>query len=279
MSPILVGTDGSEAAEAAVEWAAYEAMRRGVGLSVLHASAWYGEAAEQVLASAQLRAWRCAPHVEVSGSIVDTDPGSGLIRHAATADMVVVGNKGHGRLVGQLVGSVALQVAGQARCPVMLVPLGAHHPQVDLIVVGVGVDSAEVPLRTAFDEAVIHDARLHAVHGWSPPMAFSPGVPVPVQPTSRELRQSVEAGIRSMVAQWSEKYPSVRVTVQVATDYPRNALLAAAQDADLVVVGAHERDGWHLLALGSVTGSVIHHSRCPVLIARGQSGHGRQGVD
>jgi len=40
---------------------------------------------------------------------------------AARPDMVVMGSRGHGRLAGLLLGSVAQKVTGLARCPVLVV--------------------------------------------------------------------------------------------------------------------------------------------------------------
>jgi len=37
---------------------------------------------------------------------------------------------------------------------------------------------------------------------------------------------------------------------------------------DLVVMGAHGITGWDKLILGSVTDSVVHRVKCPVLIVR-----------
>jgi len=43
---------------------------------------------------------------------------------------------------------------------------------------------------------------------------------------------------------------------------------AKSQKHDLVVIGSHGRTGFDKLLLGSVTNSVVHRVRCPVLIVR-----------
>jgi nucleotide-binding universal stress UspA family protein len=46
-----------------------------------------------------------------------------LLDAASTADMVVVGRRGHGGFLGLLIGSVAEQIAHHAKCPAVIVPL------------------------------------------------------------------------------------------------------------------------------------------------------------
>ncbi len=45
-------------------------------------------------------------------------------------------------------------------------------------------------------------------------------------------------------------------------------IFAKSKKFDLIVMGAHDRTGWDKLILGSVTDSVAHRVRCPVLIVR-----------
>jgi nucleotide-binding universal stress UspA family protein len=51
------------------------------------------------------------------------DPGELILAAAKdrAADLIVVGSRGHGRLVGLLLGSVAQKLAGLAACPVLVV--------------------------------------------------------------------------------------------------------------------------------------------------------------
>ena len=49
------------------------------------------------------------------------------------------------------------------------------------------------------------------------------------------------------------------------------ALLDAAKDADLLIVGSRGHGGFAGLLLGSVSSQVVHHAPCPVLIVRPRS--------
>jgi nucleotide-binding universal stress UspA family protein len=56
------------------------------------------------------------------------------------------------------------------------------------------------------------------------------------------------------------------VTVRAVTGIPAGELLTAAEDADLLVVGARGAGGFKRLLLGSVSTHVTHHAHCPVVV-------------
>ena len=54
---------------------------------------------------------------------------------------------------------------------------------------------------------------------------------------------------------------------------PGHALVEAAEDADLLVVGSRGRSNLRGVLLGSVSRHCVHHAPCPVVVAR-RSSHG-----
>lgn len=56
------------------------------------------------------------------------------------------------------------------------------------------------------------------------------------------------------------------VTVQAVNGVPAEALLGAAADADMIVLGARGSGGFARLRMGSVSDQVAHHAHCPVVI-------------
>ncbi len=138
--PVVVGVDGSKAAERAVRWAALEARRRHVPVRVVQAAGWVpplhqytdrsfgpdprlalvGAARADVAAAAKVAA-TAAPGVVVEQQVLDGFPVPRLLDEATTAQLVVVGDRGRGGVVGLLLGSVAATLAAHGACPVVVV--------------------------------------------------------------------------------------------------------------------------------------------------------------
>ena len=60
----------------------------------------------------------------------------------------------------------------------------------------------------------------------------------------------------------------LEVVVQAVSGDPARALLDAAKDADLLVVGSRGRGGFRGLVLGSTSQKVAHRAPCPVVVVR-----------
>jgi nucleotide-binding universal stress UspA family protein len=142
---IVVGTDGSRSAEAAIAWAAREAALRSAELHVIHAwtpghatypSPWYTpsdigveatvEASQTIAAriceSAREQATAAAPGVVVRSEAIEGGSTQVLLDRADGAELLVVGARGHGGIIGLMLGSVSDQCARHARIPVVVVP-------------------------------------------------------------------------------------------------------------------------------------------------------------
>jgi nucleotide-binding universal stress UspA family protein len=129
-APVLVGIDCSSASELATAIAFDEASRRGVELRALHAWSdvavfagpivdWVPEA-ERSLAE-YLAGWQERyPDVEVHRLVAFDHPGRALIEESESAQLVVVGSHGRGRLSGTLLGSVSNAVVHSIRMPVIV---------------------------------------------------------------------------------------------------------------------------------------------------------------
>jgi nucleotide-binding universal stress UspA family protein len=61
------------------------------------------------------------PPVRVQPQVKEGRPAKVLIDESATADLLVVGNRGHGGFAGLVIGSVSQHVAAYAKCPVTVV--------------------------------------------------------------------------------------------------------------------------------------------------------------
>jgi nucleotide-binding universal stress UspA family protein len=145
MGKIVVGIDGSDVSKAALRWALAEAQLRHATVEAVHA--WLPlpivasdvapvpgqasaaeliaslpplqDAAEQLVRRAVEEVASDAS-VEVEGIAVEGPAAQVLIDRSRTAELIVVGSRGHGGFVGLLLGSVSFQVAHHAMCPVVI---------------------------------------------------------------------------------------------------------------------------------------------------------------
>ncbi|MGW3286294.1 universal stress protein, partial [Streptomyces sp. NPDC001002] len=193
--PITAGVDGTEESLAALAWAAREAVRRGLPLRVVQA--WRFQPYEAIdaadqdtqagwvrdgLAEAVRTVTSRHADLEVSTDVLEGDPVDTLVAAAAEAELLVLGSRGHGPVVGFLLGSVGQQVIAEASRPVVLVRAGdeaaGEAAGRELVVGQQGdpEDSAET-LRFAFETAAARGAAVRAVRAWTlpPVFAYSPG--------------------------------------------------------------------------------------------------------
>jgi nucleotide-binding universal stress UspA family protein len=277
--PVVVGVDGSASAYRAVEWAAGEAHRRGVGLRLVRAFSWttadhptgwvarYRDEMLDVSRRQVARAVRVAadtrPDVEAESQVEIGAPIEVLSSEARRAQLLVLGDRGLGEVIGLVLGSVAVSLAARGACPVVVVRgerAGADGP----VVVGVdGSPVSEAALAFAFDAAAARGVDLVAVHAWSPTAI------------DEELASLVEwdasaesAVLAERLAGWGQKYPQVAVRRTVVRDGAVRALVTASAGAQLVVVGSRGRGNAAGLLLGSVSHGVLHGAHCPVAVVR-----------
>jgi nucleotide-binding universal stress UspA family protein len=137
---IVVGVDGSAQSRAALVWAAREAEMRGCPLDVVYGwqvkgeprppGEWGGVAPpaqayqEQARARTQAVVDEVLPggvRCELTVHAVHKPAGRALIDFCRIADLLVVGSKEHGRLVGWLVGSTSDDALKNATCTVVVV--------------------------------------------------------------------------------------------------------------------------------------------------------------
>jgi len=78
---------------------------------------------------------------------------------------------------------------------------------------------------------------------------------------TKELESFKSAAKKVQVSFHSEIIESHSITKTIVS-------YSKSKKIDLIVMGAHGIAGWDKLILGSVTDSVVHRVRCPVLIVR-----------
>ncbi len=282
--PLVVGVDGSEPSLRAVDWAADEAVVRGIPLKVVYACLWdrYEGAAlahdlgrpdgrptpQDVIGAATRRAHARQPALEVTSAVVFDAPEYALVHAGREAAAVVVGTRGRSGLAEMLLGSVSLTVAAQADCPVIVLR-GSHDNQVTppvhgRVVVGVGEHpehSAAVAFAAA--EALRRQVPLEAVRAWRCPAIETTDHPrladTPAQVHEEQAEKALDEALNDLS-------PAVDLVRRTAEGPARQVLVDASHRADLLVVGARRTEGRFGLQLGRVAHAALHHSACPVAV-------------
>ncbi|MEV0647904.1 universal stress protein [Phytomonospora sp. NPDC050363] len=277
---VVVGADGSESSTRAIESAAHEAMLRGLRLRIVHAVIWsmvdtpmdlaamgipredLREAAKVILADAEERARMAAPEIEISTHMEIAGAAQALLSEGENADLIVVGNRGHGGFTGLLVGSTAVQVAAHATCPVLVVrPDVPREDPTGPIVVGVdGSPEGRLALRFAITEAKLRGATVRALHAL--PEGFPPE-------EGAEALAAAEKLLDTALVEIDAAPGDVSVSAEIVRGQPAEALVEASRTASMIAVGGRGRGGFRGLLFGSVSHALIHHAECSVAIARG----------
>ncbi|MGY0489657.1 universal stress protein [Streptomyces sp. WG-D5] len=275
---LSVGTDASRESVHAADWAAREALRRGLPLRLVQAADTERPAPRLpdvdlpdrgVLDLVALRLSYAHPALEIIARRRPQQPVTALLEAAAESETLVLGSRGFTGYSGFLVGSVALAVTARSLRPVILVRAGGlpedEREGADYRPVVVGIDVTEPSdevLSYAFEAAALRDAPLHVLHAWTlPPLRTEQhGGALPGDAARREGR--LRRSLAEAVGTWRTKYPEVRVEERLLYGQAGHHLLKAATNASLTVVG-RRTDASHL---GCTAHSVVHHVTSPVAV-------------
>jgi nucleotide-binding universal stress UspA family protein len=136
---IIVGVDGSPPSVAALRWAVHHAELTGGSIDAIIAwefslvASGFGWAPNQAfddtsyceLATKTLNAAvgdvNPPPAIVVNQMVLEGNPAKVLLNTAKDADLLVVGNRGHGAFVDALIGAVSVRCLHHATCPVVVV--------------------------------------------------------------------------------------------------------------------------------------------------------------
>jgi len=284
---IIVAADGSPASNAAVCWAAQDAVLRRIPLTVVHVvnpvvtawphsplpdgvAVWQENEGRRILADSLKLARDTVndnPRIPIESELIFSATAPTLVDLSKEADLIVVGTYGRGALARGLLGSVSSSLVRQAHCPVAVIrdeeprmPDPAQAP----VLVGIdGSPASELATAIAFDEASRRRVNLVAVHAWSDTEIFElPGL------DWSAVKAEEERLLAEGLAGWQERYPDVIVHRLLVCDRPARVLVETSEAAQLVVLGSHGRGGFAGMLLGSVSNAVVQSVRMPVIVAR-----------
>lgn len=141
------------------------------------------------------------------------------------------------------------------------------------IIVGVdGSGHSHHALEWAIREAAVRHSPLTVLTVQQPaavPWGIGASVPIPYlydqDLAERALKMAQEETDSTLEKVGPESRPS-SVTVRAVVAFPAEALLEAATDADMLVVGCRGAGGFTRLLMGSVSTQVSQHAHCPVVV-------------
>lgn len=285
MSDIVVGVDGSPCSVTALRWALTEARLRGVTVRAVLAWAPEGRPAPifercssfdpeviEKTAAAYLHETVANldlgdPPVKIVERLVYQHPVGALVAESAYASMLVVGARGIGPVRRIMAGSISSGCAQEADAPVVVVR-GTPGAASDRRPILAGVDGSTASITAlawAAGEAKLRGVPLRAVHAWHIPPGFYNGFYALPDPA---IRESARALLDDALTKALGTTPDVDVQAELLPGWASPALIEAAGQAQLLVVGARGHGGFTGLMLGSTSHQCVLHAPCPTAVIR-----------
>ena len=272
---VVAGYDGSDGAAAAVRWAARHARAVKFPLHVVHCSMWplltrhlgpvpgvsgsgLEQSAQSILEEGVAHAAAEVPGLEVRSTLLHGLPAQVLAQVSKGEELLVVGSRGLGGFLGLLVGSVSLELAATAACPVAVIRRDLHPD--GPVVAAVDASGSPAALEDACALATAWQAPLTVIHVHHQLPGHGPA--------TQEADAEAHKVLSSAVAHARAVAPAVPVEGKMLADSSvPHAILQASAEARIVVVGSRGR-GILRETMGSTAHAVLHHAHGPVLISR-----------
>ena len=275
MKLVMVGVDGSKAAEAAVRWTGRLAAATGAQMLAVHAhhrphaDVPPSEHQRLLAERASILAGDWVRSAVEAGASVDTkviagDPRTALLTKAATerTDLLVLGRSGSGGGPGFLhVGSVVEHAAHHTHCPLAVIPSDVVGP-IRRIVIGVdGSQTSSAAVAWCAWLAGAAGAEVVAVTVEEPIVEWTPSW------DDKNWRRHAERDIETWVAPLTDAGVAVDRVVSENL-HPVDGLLgvASAWGADLLVLGTRGAGGFTGLRFGGVAMKVLHRAPLPLVL-------------
>jgi nucleotide-binding universal stress UspA family protein len=143
------------------------------------------------------------------------------------------------------------------------------HPDGGVVVGDDGSEGAAHAVRFALEEAVRRGTTLHVVRAWSilstsRPADVPPGFAASLAEYEAAAKEEEIARIHHLLGD----EPTAPVEVHCVHSPAAQALIAASETADVIVVGSRGLGGFRSLVLGSVAEQCIRHASGPVIVVR-----------
>ncbi len=288
---LLVATDFSDTAQAAVAWAVEIARGHGAKVTLVHAVDLPGPVADYGLVpkdvSAELQEAALArlgeaeepirqAGVETASHLLLGLPSVAILEAAGqlAPDLLVLGSRGLSGFRHLLLGSTAARVVQRASCPVLTVhpeDTGRHRPIRTILVPTDFSEDARLAAGAA--RHLLHKleekARLILLHAYHLPVEYTAYGTIP---TSWSYLQKFASDAEELLAKEAEGLGSQDLPIETVSreGYAPEVILqeAEARGADIIAMGTHGHTGLAHLLMGSTAERVVQHAPCPVLTVR-----------
>jgi nucleotide-binding universal stress UspA family protein/transposase len=210
------------------------------------------------------------PGLVIVGNLVADDAQDALVKAASDAELTVLGSRGLTSAESYFLGSVSMAVVPGPPRPVILVrpeprEKGASPAPGGVVVALKLHGPCDDLLAFAFEAAATRGVPLQVVHGRSLPLhAHTPwGMDHGV---TEEITEDARKQLGQVLHPWREKFPGVEPVDAVRLESPAEAVVRAAEGAELLVVGRRKHRPPLAPRLGPVAHAALHHARCPVAV-------------
>jgi nucleotide-binding universal stress UspA family protein len=131
------------------------------------------------------------------------------------------------------------------------------------IVVGVDASEASIEaLRQAQRLAIPHGAKVLANAYWDYPQVQTGYAMMGIEGFEERAAEMLDMAVKTA---FGDETPS-NVIATLVRGRPREALIEASREADMIVLGRRGHGGFGGLLLGSVSSALVAHAHCPVLV-------------
>jgi nucleotide-binding universal stress UspA family protein len=202
-------------------------------------------------------------------------PASAIVEEAHTwsADLLVLGNRGHGPIASMVLGSVSAEVVDHAPCPVLVVRDGEIT---SIVFAEDGSPGAACAARTLQAWPVFHGLPVDVVSVAETAVPWHSGMAAGLyDEVMNSYAHDVEAARESTRALAHRSSDEFRAAGLIAAPHllegdPAHEIVefARARPGSLVAVGTRGHGGLARLILGSVARNVLHHAPNSVLVVR-----------
>lgn len=285
MTKILVGIDGSERGERALEWAVLHAEEKATAageaseltlLTVLNSARLQGglnedlvkNAVEALLSQMLQKLKEEHPLIKAESAVVKGGVVDCLADAAETHDMVVVGSH-HGSTIGQTIGGArGLRVAIAVKVPTVVVPADWNSANEGTgIVVAVGLDTvSDNAVNFGVEEAKRTKQPLKLVTAWGLPAFLNKPAEAMgggLAPVGEQAQQRLDARVEDIRVQNSTLEVS---GAAIEGSSPTRVLMDCSKGIKALVLGTHSYTTLGRTLFGSVVHSALLNLVVPTIV-------------